>query len=227
MDTGRFDLISLLFTVLAVLGLPRLLRGWRALVAPEPSAEGEALAVYVAVFIAVPLATLAHELGHLTVARLLGATDATLHYRIFWGYVDYRTRLEGHGDWWVALAGNAVSWALAALSLLAAHASLPPGLRSTARTFGMLEMVHTLVAYPLLSLSSLPGADWTVIYGRPFWAGMAVVAVIHMASLAWLRRELRDRPAAEAVPETAAEKAEKVGGIAEEAAESGEEAPVE
>jgi hypothetical protein len=219
MDTGRFDLMALLFTVLAVLGLPRLLCGWRALVAPEPSAEGEALAVYLAVFIGVPLATLAHELGHLTVARLLGATDATLHYRIFWGYVEYRTRLPGHGDWWVALAGNAVSWALAALSLLASQATMPPGLRSACRTFGVLEMVHTLVAYPLLSLSSLPGADWTVIYGRPFWAGTGVVAVVHAASLVWLRRELRDRPAREAAPV----KAEGAG----EADEGGEETPGE
>src|SRR5947209_1040876 len=117
MDTTRFDLLALLFTGLALLGLPRLIRGWRALVAPEPSVEGSALAVYVAVFLAVPVATLAHELGHLVVARALGAADATLHYRIFWGFVEYGTRLPGHDDWWVSLAGNAVSWALAALGL--------------------------------------------------------------------------------------------------------------
>ena len=98
MDSLRFDLMALLFTGLALIGLPRLLRGWRTLVAPEPSAEGEALAVYVAVFLAVPAATMAHELGHLIVARGLGASDATLHYRIFWGFVDYATRLPGHGE---------------------------------------------------------------------------------------------------------------------------------
>lgn len=191
MNTTRFDLLALFYTVLALLGLPRLLRGWRALFAPDPSPEGEALAVYVAVFLGVPLATLAHELGHLVVARALGAADAALHYRIFWGFVDYATPLPGHGHWWVALAGNAVSWALAVLGLLAARAAMPSGLRSAARTFGMLEMVHTLVIYPLMSLGSLPGADWTVIYGRPFWAGTWVVAVAHTASLLWLRRDLR------------------------------------
>jgi hypothetical protein len=263
MSTTRFDVLSLLFTGLALLGLPRLLRGWRALVAPEPSEEGRALAVYVAVFLAVPLATLAHELGHLVVAEGLGAKDATLHYRIFWGFVDYSTALPGHGNWGVALAGNAVSWALAALALgvvstccpsanargagrgapvavpspdvpspdsqahdaVAAESpaeftgmapatdpplpggetrpeptteaqadrerSLPPGVCYAFRTFGALEMVHTLVMYPLMSLGDLPGADWTVIYGRPFWAGTWIVAAVHAASLLWLRRALR------------------------------------
>jgi hypothetical protein len=259
MNTTRFDLLALLFTGLTLLGLPRLLRGWRALVAPEPSEEGRALAVYVAVFLAVPLATLAHELGHLVVARGLGAKDATLHYRIFWGFVDYSTPLPGHGHWWVALAGNAVSWALAALALgvastrcpnkdaagtgrsaetaappPAVHAggaaplesapdsasqpppadqpltggdalltppkearpargrSLPPGLCYALRTFGVLEMVHTLIMYPLMSLGDLPGADWSVIYGSPFWSGTWVVAAIHAVSILWLRRALRD-----------------------------------
>ena len=191
MDTTRFDLIALLFSGLALLGLPRLLRGRRELVAPRLSEEGKALAVYVAVFLAVPVATMAHELGHLVVARGLGAREATLHYRVFWGFVEYATRLPGHGDWWVALAGNAVSWALAALGLLASGLAMPPALRYTAYLFGMLEMIHTLVAYPLLSLSSLPGADWSVIYGRPSWAGTWVVAAVHAASLLWLRRVLR------------------------------------
>lgn len=252
MDTTRFDLLAAVFTVLGLLGLPRLLRGWRALLAPEPAEEGRALAVYVAVFLAVPVATLAHELGHLVVARALGAQDATLHYRIFWGFVDYSTRLPGHGDWWVALAGNAVSWALAALGLWfgtthcgrrarpaadpaapsldpaaspvagpeseaaaaiepappepppapagAAPAALrapdrpsgpPPGVCEAARVFGILEIIHTLVAYPLMCLTSLPGADWSVIYGHPFWAGTWVVAAAHAATLIWLWRVLR------------------------------------
>jgi hypothetical protein len=189
--TAQFDILALLYTLVGLLGLPRLLRGWRVLVAPEPSAEGESLAAYVAIFLAVPLATLAHELGHLITAETLGASDVTLHYRIFWGYVSYAGGLSPRGDWWVALAGNAVSWALAAGGLLVSHTRLPPGLRSTARTFGLVEMVHTLVAYPLFSLGDLPGADWTVIYGRPFWSGTWVVASLHAVSLYLLGRELR------------------------------------
>jgi len=259
MNTTRFDVISLLFTGLALLGLPRLLRGWRALVAPELTEEGRALAVYTAVFLAVPLATLAHELGHLVVAVGLGAKDATLHYRIFWGFVEYSTRLPEHGSWGVALAGNAVSWALAGLALWIASTrcpsndagagaravtaarppdpaapeplapdsrdepageepaasqplpkeealpeparkavqpgrggSLPPGLCYAARTFGVLEMVHTLIMYPLMSLGDLPGADWSVIFGHPFWVGTWIVAAVHAASLLWLRQALRE-----------------------------------
>jgi len=206
MDTTRFDLIALLFTGLTLLGLPRLLRGWRELGAPRLSEEGKALAVYVAVFLAVPVATMAHELGHLVVARGLGASDASLHYRIFWGFVDYRTRLPGHGDWWVALAGNVVSWALAGLALLASGRTLPPAIRYTLRLFGMLEMIHTLIAYPLLSLSSLPGADWSTIYGHPAWAGTWAVAAVHAVSLLWLRRVLRTEPVE--LVETKAEPAE-------------------
>src|SRR5439155_20245688 len=108
MDTTHVDLIARLFTGLALLGLPRLLRGWRELTAPRLSEEGKALAVYVAVFLAVPIATMAHELGHLVVARGLGAGDATLHYRVFWWFVDYGARPPGHGDWGVALARTAV-----------------------------------------------------------------------------------------------------------------------
>jgi hypothetical protein len=42
MDPTRFDIMALLFTAIGLLGLPRLLRGWRALFAAEPSAEGGA-----------------------------------------------------------------------------------------------------------------------------------------------------------------------------------------
>src|SRR5262249_33611817 len=142
--TEQFDIVALFFTLVGLLGLPRLGRGWRALIASQPSAEGEALAVYVAIFLAGPLATLAHELGHLITAETLGASDVTLHYRIFWGYVSHTGGLTTRGVWWVALAGNAVSWALAAAGLLGYHTRLPPGLRSTARVFGMAEMIHTL-----------------------------------------------------------------------------------
>jgi hypothetical protein len=200
MDTTHFDLIALAFTGLALLGLPRLYRGWRELLLPRLSEEGKALAVYVAVFLAVPVATMAHELGHLVVARGLGASDATLNYRVFWGFVEYTTPLPGHGHWWVALAGNAVSWALAGLALLVSGRAMPPALRYTLRVFGMLEMVHTLVAYPLLSLGNLPGADWSVIYGPPYWAGTGVVAILHAASLLWLRHVLRAEPADLAEP---------------------------
>lgn len=192
---AQFDIVALLFTLVGLLGLPRLLRGWRALVAPEPSADEEALALYVAIFLAVPLATLAHEMGHFVTAEALGASDVSLHYRIFWGYVSYAGGLSPRGDWWVALAGNAVSWALAAGGLLLFHTPLPPGLRSAARTFGLVEMIHTLVAYPLFSLGGLPGADWSVIYGRPFWLGTWVVASLHALSLYGLRWELRPPPA--------------------------------
>lgn len=194
MDPTRFDLLALIFTAIGVLGLPRLLRGWRALLAPRPSAEGEALAVYVAIFVGIPLTTLGHELGHLVTARALGAPEATLHYRVFWGYVSYSPVLSPRGDWWVALAGNLVSWALAVGGLLLSRAALPPGLRSAARTYGIVQMIHTLVAYPLFSLGDLPGADWAVIYGRPYWFGTAVVAFLHAASLFWLRCELRPAP---------------------------------
>jgi hypothetical protein len=197
--SSQFDILALLYTVIALLGLPRLLRGWRALVAPEPSADGESLALYVAIFLAIPLATLAHELGHFIVAEALGASDVSLHYRIFWGYVSYAGGLSPRADWWVALAGNAVSWALAVGGFLLSHTGLPPGLRSAARIFGMAEMVHTLVAYPLFSLGGLPGADWSVIYGRPFWLGTWVVASLHAVSLYGLYRELRP-PAAQPEP---------------------------
>jgi hypothetical protein len=204
MDATRFDIIALLFTGVGLLGLPRLLRGWRSLVAAEPSVEGEALAVYVAIFLGVPLATLGHELGHLIAAKAFGADDASLHYRVFWGYVSHSDDLSSRANWWVALAGNLVSWALAAFGLLLSRAALPPGLRSAARTFGIVEMIHTLVAYPLFSLGGYPGADWAVIYGRPFWPGAWLVVALHVASLLWLRRELRSAPPAEPPKEESA-----------------------
>jgi hypothetical protein len=185
----RFNIVAVLYSVVALLGLPRLIKGWRGLLAPELSLEARGLAVYVALFLAVPLATLGHELGHLLAARVLGAEDATLHYRVFWGYVEHNS-LPGRGNWWVALAGNAVSWAAAAVSLLLARSPLPPGLSYTARIFGLFEMIHVLVAYPLFSLGDFPGADWAVIYGRPFWMGTWAVAAVHAASLLWLRREV-------------------------------------
>lgn len=185
----RFNIVAVLYSVVALLGLPRLLREWRELLAPELSLEARGLAVYVALFLGVPLATLGHELGHLLTAKALGAAEATLHYRVFWGFVEH-TSLAGRGNWWVALAGNAVSWATAVVSLLLARAPLPPGLRYTALLFGVFELIHVLVAYPLVSLGGLPGADWTVIYGRPFWVGTWAVAAVHAASLLWLRREV-------------------------------------
>jgi hypothetical protein len=111
--------------------------------------------------------------------------------------VSHTDDLPPRGNWWVALAGNAVSWALAGGGLLLSRASLLPAVRSAARTFGLVEMVHTLVAYPLFSLGGFPGADWSVIYGRPLWTGAWVVAALHATSLLWLRHEMRPIPPSE------------------------------
>jgi hypothetical protein len=66
-----------------------------------------------------------------------------------------------------------------------------------------VEMVHVLVAYPILSFTEFPGGDWSTIYGRPLWSGTWGVALLHAASLLWLRRELRPPPAPASSPEPA------------------------
>jgi hypothetical protein len=71
-----------------------------------------------------------------------------------------------------------------------ARAPLPPGLSYAARIFGLFEMLHVLIAYPLLSVGGLAGTCWNVLYARPFWAGTGAIILIHAASLLWLRREV-------------------------------------
>lgn len=146
------------------------------------------LAGGVAFFLLVPVGVLFHEFGHMLAAWTTGGKVLGLHYFLYWGYVEY---LPSGPDplqlWYVALAGNFFSYILGIACLAAAvlARNLKLVLRVVLVQLGILEIVQTLIAYPLMSLDPNFNGDWDAIYdfaATPIasWATLAV----HLLSLA-------------------------------------------
>lgn len=150
----------------------------------------------VAFFLLVPAGVLLHELGHVLAAWSAGLEVFGLHYFVYWGYVVHAggTDLQ---NWYVALAGNFLSYLLGVVCLFAALRLPPkhPAINVTLAQLGILEIVQTLVAYPLMSLDPAFAGDWDIIYSLETPVAAAIALAVHLGSLAafvlLLRRNAR------------------------------------
>ena len=140
------------------------------------------LAGGVAFFLLVPVAVLFHEFGHMLAAWSTGSQVLGLHYFFYWGYVEYiPSSPDPLQAWYVALAGNFFSYILGVACIVAALGL--PNLKGIVRVvlaqLGILEIVQTLVAYPLMSLDPSFHGDWDTIYD------FSATPVASWATLAW------------------------------------------
>ena len=139
--------VGWLYLIGAGFTLVQLRRHWREFWDDTVSVLDRQLAGSVALFLLVPVGVLLHEFGHMLAAWSTGSQVLGLHYFIYWGYVSYLPATPSPLlDWYVALAGNFVSYLLGVGCLVAALYA--PGLRLIARVvlmqLGILELAQTL-----------------------------------------------------------------------------------
>ena len=186
-DAGvPFANLSWLYLFGAGFAVYSLTKNWRQFWTGEPTAASRQLAAATAFFLLVPVGVLLHEFGHMLAAWSTNSTVLGLHYFIYWGYVEYVPASPNPLlEWYVALAGNFVSYLLGIVCIAGAllARALRPNLRVTLIQLGVIELVQTLVAYPLLSLDPGFAGDWDSIYS--FHAPLASWAtlIVHVASL--------------------------------------------
>ncbi len=182
--------VDVILGVAAFVTLVALVRSWTSLWDADFTAADRRLATQVAVFLVPPVVVLLHELGHVAAVLAVGAEVVDFHYGLFEGSVTASGRLSAGQNWFVAVAGNVVG-AVAGLAMAVAGVrgrGLRPPLRHILILGGVLEVVFTLVGYPLLSLSATFG-DWVVVYDfdRTPVLSTATLAV-HVLGLAALWR---------------------------------------
>jgi Zn-dependent protease len=193
--SDTFTPLSVIYLFGAGYTVYQMAKGWRQFRTGRLTAFNRRLASGIAFFLLVPIGVLLHEFGHMLAAWSTGGTVLGLHYFLYWGYVEY---VPASPDplpiWWVALAGNFVSYLLGIVSLAAGllWRSAAPVLRSILVQLGILELAQTLIFYPLISLDPGFSGDWDAIYSFDAPAASWLTLVVHVASLigmVWLFRK--------------------------------------
>lgn len=193
-NTLGMDLILGLGAVLAVVAL---VRGWRSFVDDDFTWADRRVATQVSVFLVPPVVVLLHELGHAVAAWLLGADVVGFHYGLFEGSVTVAGRLSPADNWFIALAGNAIS---AAMGFAMVHAGATTSSARRAWRYvlilgGMFEVLFALVGYPVLSMVTRFG-DWLTVYDFSATPGLssatlAVHSLLLWGTWRWWRGRLR------------------------------------
>jgi hypothetical protein len=194
---GTLSGLSWLYLLGAAYTIYQLSKHWRRFWADDLSPSSYQLAVSVAFFLLVPVGVLLHEFGHMFAAWSTGSHVLGLHYFIYWGYVEYIPSSDSALlDWYVALAGNFVSYLLGIACIVAALrlSRLKAIVRVMLMQLGILELVQTLIFYPLMSLDPSFVGDWNSIYSFRAPVASWATLVVHLLSLAgflWLLRNNR------------------------------------
>ena len=181
-----FNSLSIIYLLGAGVTVYGLARGWRAFWDDNLTTRDYQLAGGVAFFLLVPIGVLLHEFGHMLAAWSTGAQVLSLGYFLYWGYVEYiPATSDPLAEWYIALAGNAFSYFLGIACLLAAVRlrNLRPIVRVVLLQLGILEIVQTLILYPLLDLDPNFNGDWEAIYSFRAPIASGITAVIHVLSL--------------------------------------------
>jgi hypothetical protein len=183
---GVLTLISLVYGVLAIKMVWDVWRNRQSLFDDRVTADDQRLAHGIAFYLLWPPAVLLHEGGHAVLAAIFGAKGIALHFFGYWGEITYDPTLTMRQDWWVALAGNVVTYALG-LALLPIVRLRRMRLIWRIIWFSVAsnQWFVVLAWYPLLCLTHTFEGDFSVIYGADYWwTGSAVVAAVNIVSLA-------------------------------------------
>jgi tetratricopeptide (TPR) repeat protein len=195
-SSGALDVILGLAALATLIGL---IRSWRPFWDDDFTVADRKTATQVAVFLVPPVVVLLHELGHLYAARALGVRVIGFSYGLFEGSVTVAGRRTPLDNWLIAVAGNLVT-AVVALAMIATAVygvRLRRPLRYVLLAGGLLELVFTLILYPVMSFMAQFG-DWIVIYDSDRTPNLSLAsAVVHAAALymlwRWWRRRGREK----------------------------------
>ena len=185
---GVADLLTsfgLIYLLGAGYTLFQLARNWRAFWDDELTPGDRQIAAGTAFFLLVPVGVLLHEFGHIAAAWSTGSRVLGLHFFGFWGYVEYiPSSSSALLEWYVSLSGNFISYVLGIICLAAGLvARVRPSLRVVLVQLGVLQLVQTLIFYPLISLDPEFAGDWDSIYSFAAPAASTVTALVHAVSL--------------------------------------------
>ncbi|MGH9225413.1 MAG: M50 family metallopeptidase [Acidimicrobiales bacterium] len=189
--------MDVILGIAALFTLFTLTRSWRTFWDEDFTGTDRKLAIQVAVFLIPPVVVLFHELGHLVTALALDVRVTGFRYGLFEGSVSVAGLRTREDMWLIAIAGNLVSAGIGlAMVVLALTTRWRRSVRYLLLSGGLLELVFSLVLYPVLSLTAGFG-DWEIIYsGRTRGLGWGT-AIVHAASLVglWLWWRKRGRQA--------------------------------
>jgi hypothetical protein len=190
LNSNSSDLFSLFGIVLCLQSLWQLSQSWSRIGQASVTAQDQALAQRLALFVGVPLGVLLHELGHSLATWQLGGTVKTFQWRFLWGYIIPAGDFSPVGMWWIAFSGNLVSILLGLLPILWLPHIRKRFWGEVVYSFICIQLVYALIAYPLLSLLSQQG-DWAFIYNiyfltRPY----VLLTLIAHGILLWGLRKL-------------------------------------
>lgn len=181
---GTFSSLTWMYFLGAGVTLYQLSRAWPEFWNGEGSGRGRQLAGGVAFFLLLPIGVLLHEFGHMLAIWSVGQRVFGLHYFFYWGYVEWGggSNLQ---NWYVALAGNFASYLLGLAALVAAVKikTRHPVINIVLAYVGILELVQTLIMYPLMSLDPSFEGDWDTIYSFAAPVASGITLAVHAVSL--------------------------------------------
>ncbi len=159
-----FTLLSLWYTWISIQTLRRFWQQRATLFDENLTASDRAALDRGAFFLLIPLGVLLHELGHAAATWQVGGQVAVFRWYVFWGYIIPRGSFSALQDWWISLAGNAVSVLLGLVAIAAVWLVRGRAWRYWMLAFGRLQLFYGLIFYPAFSLLAGFG-DWPQIYG--------------------------------------------------------------
>ena len=180
-----FDLISIAYGVFAIRLGYEVWQKRASLFDADLTPDDARLAGSIAFYFLWPPAVLLHEFGHMGTASAFGGTNIQLHFLLYWGYVTFGSISSLRENWWISLAGNAVTLALGLCPLPYIRVLRgSPAWRLILFNFCKFQLFQVLIWYPGLCLFGFDG-DFRVIYGPVFWwLGTTLTAVLHGLLLA-------------------------------------------
>jgi tetratricopeptide (TPR) repeat protein len=176
---GFFDLISLIAIFACFQTLWQLSHNWSEFWDSKVTYLDREIAQKVVVFVLIPIGVLLHEIGHSLAIWQVGGTVLSFQWHFYWGYIIPSGNFSTLEDWWISLSGNLVS-------IISGLLPIPFIIRARQRIIGellyffaCLELLNSLLIYPLISLGSMKG-DWSRIYNFSIQPHAGLTLIIHV-----------------------------------------------
>jgi RimJ/RimL family protein N-acetyltransferase len=181
-NSSSFDFISIFYSIISIDTIFRLANNWSSVWDDSITAKDKFLIQRSTAFILIPIGVFFHELGHAVATWLFGGQVREFQWRIFWGYVVPAGDFTKEQFWWIAFSGNLISILLGIVAILGIFVVKKPILKELFYTFGVVELVYSLVFYPIFSFTSFRG-DWVRIYDFSIQPYAQVTLVLHLTLL--------------------------------------------
>lgn len=178
-------LFTLLFGALMVASVVMAVRQRDALFDATYTADDRTSAMRLALFVLLPLSVLLHEAGHAVAVLAYGGDLVGFGFFFIAGYVEYVGAFTPLQHAITAAAGTVVNviLGLIAISFFWFRPSKHPAINDMLFTFVGLQLLNSLVVYPLLDVLGFFTGDWSVIYSRDTPVFSLVFAALHTTLL--------------------------------------------